>query len=61
MIEAIKKLEAAAATLLQHPVQGQSPFAGPLRSALSRAAELAAEHDKWAAANAEKKPAPAAK
>ena len=55
MNEDIKKLEAAAAELVKHPHQGKSPFAGPLRSALGRAAEMAEQHKNWLATNPETK------
>lgn len=60
MKEAIQKLETEAQKTLQHPHAGKSPFAGSLRSALSRAVELAGEHDKWLAANPEPKAEPKA-
>ena len=52
----LQKLETEAQKLVQHAHEGKSPFTAPLRSALGRAIEMAAEHEKWLAANPEPKP-----
>lgn len=58
LTDTIADAERNAQLLVADPHQGKSPFVAPLRSSLTHAAELAAEHEKWLAANPA--PAPAA-
>ena len=49
--ETIADAERTAQLAVADPHQGKSPFVAPLRSALSRAVELEAEHTRWLSQN----------